>query len=162
MLVECSILKRYNKGTNIDQIRAVFKLCREFGIRTLAYFILGLPGEDNKSIRRTIKFAKEIKCDYASFGYASPDIGTELREESIKNGWIMNLAQDRIFDSSAAPILRTNELSGEETKELLRAAYRQFYIRPSYIIKRLLETKSLGDVRFLLKGGCLLFKRNIL
>lgn len=156
------ILKEYNKGTNIEQIREAFRLCRKIGLKTLAYFIIGLPGEDNKSIKRTIRFTKEIKCDYASFGYASPDIGTELRAESLKNGWIRNLAQSNVFDSSARPTLRTEQLSEEETKELLHMAYRQFYLRPCYIIKKLLEVKFLGDIKLLLKEGWSLLKKNIL
>lgn len=156
------ILKTYNKGTTIGQIKTAFELCRKSKIKTLAYFIIGLPGEDDKMVKMTIKLAKEIKCDYASFSYATPEIGTELREESLARNWIIDPTLNGEFDSSTTPILRTNQLSEEKAQKLLHAAYKQFYIRPSYIIKKFLEIRSLGDVKLLLKQGCLLIKKNIL
>lgn len=128
----------------------------------MAYFIIGLPGEDRESIKRTIKVAKEIKCDYASFGYATADIGTELRKESLLKGWIIDSLLGERLDSSTSPTLKTDKLSEKELKKLKHAAYRQFYIRPSYIIKKLLEVESLGDIKLLLEEGGLLLKRNIL
>jgi len=157
-----NILSMYNKSTDIGQIKLAFRLCQNSGIKTLAYFIIGLPGEDRKSIEKTIKFAKDIKCDYASFGYATADIGTELRKDALRNNWLIVNREDEAFDSSAKPVFRTSQLSEGEARELLSVAYRRFYIRPGYIIKRFLEVNSLGDLRILLKGGRLLLKKSAL
>lgn len=160
--VNQGVLERYNKCTNIEQIKEAFRLCRKFKIKTLAYFIIGLGGDSVDSVQRTIKFAKDIKCDYASFGYATPDIGTDLRKESLSEGWVINPGIDAQLDPSLEPALKTNQLSDIEAKKLFRTAYRKFYLRPSYILKKILEIRSLQDFKYLFEGGCILLKKNIL
>lgn len=157
-----SILKKYRKGTDTEQLMQTFRLCRESGIKTLAYFIVDLPGEDSHSVRNTIEFAKKIQCDYASFGYATPDIGTALRRESIEQGWFTESPNSEDADPSLAPVLETNKLSREEARGFLKSAYRSFYARPGYITKKLLEMRSPGDIKVLIKGGWSLLKKNIL
>lgn len=156
------ILKRYNKGADIEQIKNAFALCQRFKIKTLAYFIIGLPGEDEVSIKKTIDLAKEINCDYASFGYATPDIGTELRDECLEKHWIDDSLGQEDFDPSGGPVLRTAQLSQKRVRKMLRQAYRQFYMRPGYILKKIMEERSPENLRALLKGGYSLIRKNIL
>ena len=61
------ILQKYNKGVTLDEIRSAFRLCKEYGIKTVGYFIIGLLGETIEHIRKTIDLAIELNCDYASF-----------------------------------------------------------------------------------------------
>lgn len=156
------ILKKYAKGADTRQIKKAFALCRKTGIKTLAYFIIGLPGEDMQSIKGMIKFAKGLKCDYASFGFATPDIGTELRNASLLKKRVNEADWDKELDSSTNPVLSTDQLSAEEIRKFKNSAYRQFYLRPNYIIQRISEIRSLGDLRVLMEGGLLLLKTSIL
>lgn len=149
-----AVLKRCAKGTTIEQIKKAFSLCRAFKIKTLAYFIVGLPGETKQSFYKTIELAQELRCDYASFGYAVPDIGTRLAQETThKRG---------SFDPSLAPALASETLSEKDAITLLHAAYRKFYLRPEYILRRLAEVRSFADIELLLQHGGQLLKRNIL
>ena len=43
-----------------------------------------------------------------------------------------------------------------------RYAYRQFYLRPSYIFKRILKTRSLSDLIRYIKGAIALVKGSYL
>ena len=49
-------------------------------------------------------------------------------------------------------------LSREELLGLLKYAYKSFYIRPGYIIGKMLETRSFGEVKRKIKAGLRVFK----
>lgn len=140
------ILDMYSKGITLERIKKIFKLCRKIGIDTLAHLIIGLPGEDEASVNKTIDFSIELDPDYADFAVAAPYVGTPLREEAIEKGWIDKKFEHDIFsDSAQYPIMETEKLSKEQMWKLKNKAVRKFFFRPSYIIKRALKTKSLAD-----------------
>ena len=45
-----------------------------------------------------------------------------------------------------------SDVSGEKVQEYYKLAYKKFYMRPSYILKRLFKIRYLADVRSLLEG----------
>jgi len=100
------ILQRYQKGITIKQIEEAFCLCRSFSIRTLAHFIIGLPGETEETVKKTIAFAKKLDCDFASFNIAIPAFGTKLRENAIEDGYVSGTA-DVLDSSQAFPTIET-------------------------------------------------------
>ncbi|MCK4829810.1 glycosyltransferase, partial [bacterium] len=55
------ILDFLNKDITVDQTRNAFKLCHEFGIRTAASVVVGVPTETEKDLTRTLELLKEIK-----------------------------------------------------------------------------------------------------
>ncbi|HOI44048.1 MAG TPA: B12-binding domain-containing radical SAM protein [Candidatus Aminicenantes bacterium] len=142
------ILAGAAKHTTRDKIRDAFRICRKHGIQTLAYFIIGLPGDTRRSILETIRFAKELDCDFASFTVLTPDIGSALRREAIEKG-ILDPAI-RIFDSTCFPVFTAGDLSMEEIWELRQKAVRDFYLRPSYLVKKILGIRSVKDLLFLI------------
>ena len=50
------------------------------------------------------------------------------------------------------------EPSRKELKNIERYAYRKFYLRPSYIMKRILKIRSFEDIKRHIKGGTALVK----
>ena len=61
-----------------------------------------------------------------------------------KEGWITT--EDYAKYELNQPILNLPGLSVEQLQEARKWAYREFYLRPSYILKRLRKIKSLGDL----------------
>lgn len=72
--------------SNEQFVRCV-ETCRRLGIKTFAFFIIGLPGDTVKSILQTIGFALRIKPDWVQFTAASPFIGTKLRAWAVSQGF---------------------------------------------------------------------------
>ena len=130
-----SILAKYSKGMTTDAIREGFRLCKKHGIRTIGFFLIGLPGETEQTIRRTIDFAKELDCDFASFATVDPYIGTKLRDDAIEAGYITD--DETQFDGGAFTAIGTEQLSKEQVWRLRNKAVREFYFRPSFILKKL-------------------------
>ncbi len=149
-----SILKRYKKQLNTEKARQVVALFKKYKIRTLGYFIIGLPGESEETIMATINLATSLKLDFASFAIATPDVGSDLRREAIEEGWIKEDID--FFDSSENPVLQVPGLSIERITQLRNLAERKFYLRPSYILGRLLKVKELRQT---IRNGSVMLKR---
>ena len=45
-----------------------------------------------------------------------------------------------------------------EMEKMQRYAYRKFYLRPSYILKRIIKIRSLEDIKRYIKGGAALVR----
>ncbi|MEK6887262.1 MAG: radical SAM protein, partial [Nanoarchaeota archaeon] len=146
------ILDLYSKGTTLEQIKKAFELCKNVGIEILAHFIIGLPGEDEASINKTIDFSIALDADYADFSIAAPYVGTVMRDEAIANGWIDKKYEKDVYsDSAQYPIMNTETLSKDDVWRLKNKAVRKFFFRPSYILKRTLRVGSVTD--FFVQAG---------
>jgi len=130
-----NILDSIKKNITIEQTRQTIKKAKQAGILVSVNFMIGNPGENKETIEKTIKLAKEIDPDYAAFCFATPFPGTELREMAIKNNWLLN--PDLTSVAYMELIMNATNLSNEDLKKYMSKAYRSFYLRPSYILKRL-------------------------
>jgi radical SAM superfamily enzyme YgiQ (UPF0313 family) len=154
------LLARYSKGVTKEQLRRAFSLCRKYRIRTLGHFIIGLPGETEETVRKTIDFSKELDCDIASFNIAVPALGTPLREAALKNGWLQEDVME--FDASESyPTLETPEFARHQAWEWRNRAVREFYFRPSYIWKMAASTRSLNQWKILVLNGWAVLKGSL-
>jgi radical SAM superfamily enzyme YgiQ (UPF0313 family) len=123
-----------NKQLTVDKIRQAFTLSRENDIRTIASVVLGMPGDTRDSIEKTIKFVKDIKPSYALFSLATPYPGTRFYQESLKNNLIK--VNDWSKYTLLSPVLETVDCSLSELKKLQTKAFRQFYLRPGYLVRQ--------------------------
>jgi anaerobic magnesium-protoporphyrin IX monomethyl ester cyclase len=152
------ILEKYSKKITTDEIKSTIRMLNTYKIHVLGYFIIGLPGDDEESIRKTIDLAKELDIDFASFAIATPDVGTPLRREALQKGW-MN-AEDDVFDSTDFPVLETGTLSKEAVWKLRSQAVREFYLRPSYLFKMVRQIRNFRDVRVAASNALSLFRKS--
>lgn len=146
------ILKKYSKDTTLNQIRSAFALCKKLGFRTVATFVLGLPDDRKETIMETIRFAKEIEPDYASFNVYVPRMHTMLRREALEKGLVSPEVQ--VMDQTGTfGVAGTNYLSSNEVLKLKEKAVKEFYLRPGYLVKRIKGINSLFDIRKEMLGG---------
>jgi len=152
------VLKDFDKSVDKKKLTEGFKFCRKYGIRTLAHFILGLPGETRETVEDTIKFAKELKCDYASFNIFIPIFGTDARETVIEKGWLKSTELSHLDSSSDDLTVETPWLSGKDLTKLRKKAIISFYMRPGYILRMIASTRSLGNLKEYAKNAWALVK----
>ncbi|HQC91195.1 MAG: radical SAM protein [Candidatus Methanoculleus thermohydrogenotrophicum] len=129
-----NILDRIKKGTRIDQIKNVFGTAHDLGMRTIASVAIGLPGETKETANKTIKFVKDLKPSFALFSVATPYPGTEFYNKTREAG---KLQADWSQYDLLSPIVETMSLTLEEIKSLQKKAFREFYLRPLYILQNL-------------------------
>ncbi len=154
------ILNSIEKGIQPQRVKEIFALCRKLGIRTLAHFILGLPGETEQTALQTIEFAKELNPDFASFNIAAPRMGTDLRAEAIRQGWV-DKDVDSVDNSTFLPQLEIGTLSGQRVIELRNQAIREFHMRPSYLWKKIMDIRSPREFWRALQNGYTLFQSTL-
>ena len=146
------ILNAMNKGITLQQIKKAFKLINEVGIPSSASFILGYPGETKQTALNTIKLAKEIKPFLAHFFIAIPIVGTKIYEIAKQKNLITDSNWQHWVQMSQDPVIRTESLTTKQLIRLRTKAYKQFYLRPDYIIKILSNIRTAEQAKFYIKG----------
>lgn len=131
------VLDRLKKDITLEQIKETIKWTKEAGIETHGYFIMGSPFETKEDAEKTIKFAKTLKLDYASFNVFIPYPGTDaysyLSKENkiISNNWLD-------YDQTTGKLVyKHDSLTNEEIKELIKMAYKNFYLSPIFIFYKI-------------------------
>lgn len=154
------ILKILNKGITVDRVRTTFRQTKEAGISVLAYFMIGCPKETREEIMETISFAKELKPDFVHITIFTPFPATEiyrigLRDGIIKNDFWREFARNPTKDFQ--PRCWEENFTREELQELIVYAYKSFYTRPGYILKRLTCVRSIGEFTRMARAGLKVF-----
>ncbi len=135
------ILRSIDKKVDHDTIRQAFKNAKEVGLETIAFLIIGLPGETRETMQATIDFAIEIDPVIANFSMMTPYPGTKVYEMVKRQGsFLINDREDYVFFEQQARY-EMGDMTAELVEEMYRKAYRQFYLRPSPIIRRV-KTKD--------------------
>lgn len=150
------ILKVLRKGITLEQVKKAFKITKDAGITTLAYFMIGSPRETKAQIKESIGLAKKLNPDFVHFSVTTPFPDTDLyymglREGILKRDYWKEFAENPTRDFQ--PHLWGENLTRGELIELLNHAYKSFYIRPTYIVKELLRINSLGEFERKIRAG---------
>ena len=128
------ILKHAHKGAYPDKARRGLKWAREAGIKNWGYFIIGLPGETEETIRETIDFAKELPLDVALFHVAAPYPGTPFFFEVVENEWFRPGTRWENVDMDEGTVLDYPGLSAERLLYWQKRAFREWALRPGPIL----------------------------
>ena len=145
-----AILDTIRKQTTLEKIRTAISWTKDAGIEVRAAFIFGNPGETEETMKKTIDFAIELDPDVAIFNVVVPNPGTQMYDWAVKEG-VLKTEDWEQYDLTR-PVMTLANVSGEKVTEYYRLAYRKFYMRPSYVLKRLLKIRYMADVRSLLEG----------
>jgi len=135
------MLNKMKKGTTLEKAREAVKLCKASGMKTLLYFVMGLPWDTEATVRKSIDFALELGGDFVEFHLAIPFPGTELHDIAQRDKLY---AEESLagYDYSRSP-LKTYYLSAEQLLKLRREAFRRIYFHPASIL-RIMKTIILG------------------
>lgn len=142
------------KKTNLEQIKNAFDLTRKYGIRTMAYFILGIPVETYNDELETVKFANKLQPDYAQFSVLSPFRGTEIYAEAVKSRSYAEVDANNPVDKDLKrPVVLSSNWDEEKLNKIIREAHKRFYLCPGYILKSILSIHNLREaIAFFMAG----------
>jgi len=138
------ILNAIGKGITLEQVKKAVKILKDVGIQVLGSFIIGFIQDTKKTIKETIKFAKNLNLDYAQFSILTPYPGTPIFDYAKKNNMLLTENWSRY--TAIEPIIKIKEVSEKEIKALLKEAYITFYLRPRIIIEWL-KNKQFGFIK---------------
>lgn len=130
------------KPIHVEEFERKVAVCKRHGIRTFAFFIVGLPGDTVDTILSTITFALKIRASWVQFTVATPFIGTKLHRWAAGHGFI---AEDhyQIVSSHEGSIGNEN-LSAAQIHSLHRFA--QFLQRNLINRRGVLKDESRRDL----------------
>jgi len=148
------------KGVTIEDIQNAFRLCREVGIRTVAYFMIGTQVEKTpKDILRTINFSISLNPDFVMYNIMTPFPGTTLFDEGLAAGVLDPKPWEEFIRSPSEdfkPQTWDQYFSPAELSKFLHHAYRKFYFRPTVVLQNLRELSSMTDFVRKARAGVLL------
>jgi anaerobic magnesium-protoporphyrin IX monomethyl ester cyclase len=158
---DAHLLQVMKKGATLDQARQALQWSREFGFKTLASFLFGLPGETHASIERTINFAIELNPNIALFNVLVPFPGTEVyaRFPQFHTTDSRELAAFKTASAGGEPLFIAEGLTAKELKRALVRANRRFYLRPTYLAEQLRWMTSLDVAMANLQGAVGLLRK---
>lgn len=147
-----------------ERILEAFRVCRDFGMETVAYNMVGLPGEDREKALATVKLNARCPASRVVVSVFSPYPGTDLYEISMRERFVrppldyrarafldqpgLSKAEVLFFHLWFRPLFRAYRLLGSDTS-LGRLADRVVLSRhlPVGLLVLLAEVAQLGVVR---------------
>ena len=135
--VDTSLLKT-NKRKPPDQAHQeeIIETCHRLGVRVIANFCFGLPGDDPDKIRRTMDYAERLNTFAIQFTVSTPYPGTKLYHQ----------VKDEIFDwnyenwNGWTNVYRHESLTPGQLHALREEAYVGYHFRPRYAWRFLQQT----------------------
>lgn len=129
------ILKKIRKGATVAQNLQAAKWCHEVGLPFWGFFVIGFPWEDKSHIMETKRLIMKANPDFIEITIALPFYGTPLYETCKEN----NLLAESVLGSDFfhSSMTGTMHLSVDDLMKLRRNILLAFYLRPSYILKKM-------------------------
>lgn len=151
-----TVLDRVQKGYTLEQAYQTFQWANDAGLATHAHCMLGMPGDNEETIKKTIRFVKALKATTATFGICTPYPGAPLYDDVVK-------VFPEINDGSSSDLSKLhvqglfNHLYADISREALERsvvkAYRSFYLRPQLFLTILKQIRSLDDLKRVTLSG---------
>ena len=152
------MLKVYNKKLDLKKLPDSCKIITDAGISLAGSFIIGGPGEDEESIKDTIRLVRKLSMDYMFVWYFVPFPGSAIYNGIEEAGSIVGDYSNRTgHHISFIP----KTLSRERLEAGYRSIYQAFYSKPGTILKTLKKQK-IKNVPQILKKGIQYLNRFIL
>jgi anaerobic magnesium-protoporphyrin IX monomethyl ester cyclase len=111
------ILDLVKKKITLEKVRYAVAIAKEAGVKVLASFIIGLPGETKETLQDTMDFAQEIQTFYG-FHVLAPFPGSEVREEAGKYGLEILTSDWAKYDANRA-VTRTKGAGPDDINAVL-------------------------------------------
>lgn len=149
------ILDKVSKKIELEQVRRAFALTRGAGILSCGFFMVGQhPDENPDDVMLTRRLIREIRPDLITVAVATPFPGTMLRKLMKREGLLPEVSWSQYSQAfTARPFSRTHALSADDLLRLRGALLRGFYLRPSYILRRLARLRSLSELKYWVGAG---------
>jgi radical SAM superfamily enzyme YgiQ (UPF0313 family) len=147
------IRKHVRKGITDETIAQALRWSKEAGLMNWGYFIIGLPGETEATIRQTLDLSKRLPLDLALFHIAAPYPGTPFFFEVVEQGWFRPGTRWEEIDMDESTVLDYPGLPAERIEYWARRAFREWALRPGPLWTFLKSMNSWQAVRSAVNAG---------
>lgn len=147
------ILENLGKGLEIEKTKEAIEACRRNGIKVAAYLMVGVPGETDQSVDRTIKFVARIKPDYVLYSILEADPGNLYTRKQIERGILEEDDIMRYYLGGKSKLSKVN-VSGHDMRKaqkwLVKASLHFYFSLRSLKLLQQVPVKNilLGGIEF--------------
>jgi len=146
------VLKRTKKDLDLATVPRCIEMAHRHGVKVHVTFTIGLSGESQESIQKTIDFAKTITPDSVAFTITTPFPGTAYYDEVVKNGFLVNKNWND-FNVIKSSVVRTETMTADQVTAAEKQVMRKVYFSPSYLIRRFRYAMNLRELTALARKG---------
>lgn len=141
--VDQGVLDKVNKGIKMPVVDQYVDDAKRAGVKIHACFMAGNPGDTIETLKTTLEWALKKDFDTMQFFPLQVYPGTKAYDWAIQTGYI----REQDFRSWVSPTgmhnmtINKNDkgLSFQECLDFCDYARRKFYLRPSFILKKLIR-----------------------
>lgn len=155
------MLKLLKKGNSVEDNKRAVLWAHSVGLNVRGDFIVGTPGETMESMENTLNFSLNVPLGYAHFNKFVPLPGTELYRSLLEKRGGNDFYDYNKITSSITDIVTVDftpdGLDKKKYEDFLKYAHKRFYLRPSYIFRRLLSISSFDQFMGQLHGAMAVF-----
>lgn len=114
------VMQKSGKNLNLDRVENAVNIIKKEGISTWLNFIIGLPGDSEESVWRSIKLAAKLNPDRLSVAIIVPYPGSDIYDMAIKNegGYRMLTSNWSRFDKYLNASVELDNLSYRKMQQL--------------------------------------------
>jgi anaerobic magnesium-protoporphyrin IX monomethyl ester cyclase len=128
------LASQHQRHCSRQRLFAFVRECHRYGIKVCGDFIVGL-NRNESAMEGLADFAMSLKLDFASFNMYVPLFGSILRDRLIREGGIS-------VDAAGSDTSGTFGRDNARFLEIRNRLIRRFYVRPAYLVKRLLAVTT--------------------
>jgi radical SAM superfamily enzyme YgiQ (UPF0313 family) len=147
------VLKRARKGADPSKAERALSWAKQAGIKNFGYFIIGLPGETEETIKQTIAFSKTLPLNFAIFHIAAPYPGTPFFYDVVENGWFRPGTNWEAVDMDRSTVLDYGHLTAEELEYWQKRATKEWVLRPIPILSALKSLNTWAGFKSAVDAG---------
>jgi len=120
-----TILKKIKKRITTAQIKQAVQWAKDAGLICVGSFIIGLPGETEQTVNKSIQLAEELDLYSVTFPIAVPFTKTALRSMAEKNEYGLKILSNNWdnYGKQYPGVMESDDLSIEKRRELQRKGY---------------------------------------
>ncbi|MBZ0254289.1 MAG: radical SAM protein [Candidatus Methylomirabilis sp.] len=149
------ILDNLMKDVDVSRNERCIQMTRNAGMRSIAYILIGSPGEDELTVGQTLRMVRRMKPDFVLYGELQADPASAATKNAITAGAYSMQDVVDFYIGGKARALADKTLTDVPREAVLRwisQANRDFYARPSYIARRLADVRTPRDFGNLFAG----------
>ncbi len=144
------MLKAIKKDITLEMAEKAVALAKQHGLITTCTFVICLPNETRKAIKRTYAFARKLDPDFIAVGIMIPYPGTQVRELAEKGEGNYRLISNdwRDYRKQRGGPLELMNININQLRRIHEWEYLKYFLRPRKLlflvnnvpVKRLLST----------------------
>lgn len=140
------------KGIKPERAAELIRAMERAGVATAGLFVIGLPGQSEDEMSRTLDWIDGLSMSYVNYEVATPFPGTALYREAVQKGWSQPITLDDLLEGD--PKLSFNGVIDlDAMKAIQDRALSRFYLSPAKVVREVLNRDLLVNIKFMSATG---------